>query len=72
MFNYPCNDSIYFWHIVSVGKSNLIESNKFVGKVMSSLLGVNCSYDSCIETKAFSSYHYIIDIDNKKIIFKKA
>ena len=71
MFNYPCNDSIYFWHIVSVGKSNLIESNKFVGKVMSSLLGVNCSYDSCIETKAFSSYHYIIDIDNKKIIFKE-
>ena len=65
MFNYPCNDSIYFWHIVSVGKNNLIESNKFVGKVMSSLLGVNCTYDSCIETKAFSSYHYIIDIDNK-------
>ena len=72
MFNYPCNDCTYFWHIVSVGKNNLDETNKFVGKVMSSLLGVNCTYDQSIDTSAFSNYCYIIDIDNKKIIFKES
>jgi hypothetical protein len=43
--NYPCNDSIYFWHIVSVPLKELTEENRFVGKVMDSLLGVNSSYD---------------------------
>ena len=30
ILNYPCNDSTYFWHIVSVSKDNLNEENKFV------------------------------------------
>ena len=71
MFNYPCNDSTYFWHIVSVGKKNLIEENKFVGKLFMSLLGVNCAYDSSIDTSAFGESHYVVDIDNKKIFFKE-
>ena len=71
MFNYPCNDSTYFWHIVSVGKNNLIEENKFVGKLFVSLLGVNCSYDSSIDTSAFGESHYVVDIDNKKLFFKE-
>ena len=72
ILNYPCNDSSYFWHIVSVSKENLIEENKFVGKIMVSLLGVNATYDESINTSAFGRYHYIVDIDNKKILFKQA
>ena len=72
MFNYPCNDSTYFWHIVSVGKNNLVEENKFVGKIMLSLLGVNCTYESSIDTSAFGNYHIVVDIDNKKMIFKES
>ena len=72
MFNYPCNDSTYFWHIVSVDKNNLVEENKFVGKLMISLLGVNCTYNENIDTFAFSNYHYIVDIDNKKLHFRES
>jgi len=72
ILNYPCNDSTYFWHIVSVSKNNLTEENKFVGKVMVSLLGVNANYDDSIDTFCFGRYHYIVDIDNKKIFLKES
>ena len=72
MLNYPCNDSTYFWHIVSVSKNNLVEENKFVGKVMACLLGVNTLYDDSIDTFCFGRYHYIVDIDNKKIFLKES
>ena len=72
MFNYPCNDSTYFWHIVSVSKNNLVEENKFVGKIMVSLLGVNATYNESINTFAFGNYHYIVDIDNKKLHYKES
>ena len=72
ILNYPCNDSTYFWHIVSVSKNNLIEENKFVGKVMVSLLGVHTLYDESIDTFCFSKFHYIVDIDNKKLFLKES
>ena len=72
VLNYPCNDSSYFWHIVSVSKNNLVEENKFVGKIMVSLLGVNATYDENIDTSAFGRYHFIVDIDNKKLFLKEA
>ena len=72
ILNYPCNDSTYFWHIVSVSKENLNEENKFVGKVMVSFLGVNAAYDDSIDTSAFGSYHFIVDIDNKKILLRES
>ena len=72
VLNYPCNDSTYFWHIVSVSKDNLTEENKFVGKLMVSLIGINCTYNDEIDTSPFGKYHYIVDIDNKKVIFKQA
>ena len=71
VLNYPCNDSPYFWHIVSISKENLDEDNKFVGKVMASMLGVNTSYSDDINTEPFGKYNYIIDIDKKNVIFKK-
>ena len=72
MLNYPCNDSTYFWHIVSVSKNNLIEENKFVGKVMVSLLGVNAIYDDSIDTFCFAKFHYIVDLDKKNIFLKES
>ena len=71
ILNYPCNDSTYFWHIVSVSKNNLVEENKFVKKIMESLLGVNMTYANEMDTSSFGNFHYIVDIDNKKIFLKK-
>jgi hypothetical protein len=71
VLNYPCNDSPYFWHIVSISKDNFDEDNKFVGKVMTSMLGVNVSYTEDMNTEPFGKFNYIIDIDKKNIILKK-
>ena len=71
VLNYPCNDSPYFWHIVSISKNNFDEDNKFVGKVMTSMLGVNTLYTDDFNTEAFGKFNYIIDIDKKNIILKK-
>ena len=71
VLNYPCNDSTYFWHIVSVSKNNFVGENKFVGKINVSLLGVNMTYSENFDTSAYGNFHYIVDIDNKKLILKK-
>ena len=70
LLNYPCNNSTYFWHIVSIPKKDLNEENRFVGQIMTSILGVHSEYDESIDTSAFGGYHLIVDIDNKKLIFK--
>ena len=51
--NYPCNNSTYFWHIVSISKNDLNEENRFVGQIMTSLLEVNSSYEDSINTFSF-------------------
>ena len=66
VLNYPCNDSPYYWHIVSVSKDNFVGENQFVGKFMVSFVGVNCAYNSDFNTSPFGKCHFIIDIDNKK------
>ena len=68
--NYPCNNSTYFWHIVSINKKDLNEENRFVGQIMTSMLGVHSEYNESIDTSAFGEYHFIVDIDNKKLILK--
>ena len=70
--NYPCNNSTYFWHIVSISKNDINEENRFISQIMTSLLGVNASYDESINTFPFGDYHFIVDIDKKKIIFKES
>jgi len=67
ILNYPCNDSTYFWHIVSVSKKNFVQENKFVGKLMVSMLGYNATYNEDIDTSNFGTNHFIVDIDNKKL-----
>ena len=71
VLNYPCNDSPYFWHIVSISKDDFIEDNKFVGKIIASMLGVNTMYSDEINTEPFGKFNYIIDLDKKNIILKK-
>ena len=68
--NYPCNDSIYFWHIVSLSPKNFTDDNKFVGKLQNSLLGVNSTYEENLDTSSFGPYYFIMDIDNKKLVLK--
>lgn len=73
ILNYPCNDSTYFWHIVSVSRKVLEENNgenKFVGKIMASLLGIPCTYNDSINTFGFSQAHYIVDLENKKMFLR--
>ena len=70
--NYPFNNSTYFWHIVSISKNNMNEENRFISQIMTSLLGVNTTYDESINTFPFGDYHFIVDIDKKKILFKES
>ena len=72
VLNYPCNDSPYFWHIVSVSEKNFVEENKYVGKIMVSMLGVNITYREDFDTSVFEKYHFVVDIDNKRFFLKKA
>ena len=72
ILNYPCNDSPYFWHIVSVSEKNFVEENKYVGKIMVSMLGVNITYREDFDTSVFEKYHFVVDIDNKRFFLKKA
>lgn len=72
--SYPCNDSIYLWHILSVSKNEIVKfsgNSKFVGKPFASMLGVNCTYSSDINTVKIYGTHFIVDLDNKKIYLKK-
>ena len=71
LFNYPLIDSVYYWHIVSVSKNDIVEENKFVGKPTAYLLGINTTYNESINTDAIGRNHHIVDIDNKKIYYKE-
>ena len=66
VLNYPCNDSPYYWHIVSVSENNFIGENQFVGKFMVSFIGVHHAYYPDFNVSPFGKYHYIVDIDNKR------
>ena len=71
--SYPCNDSIYLWHILSVGKSDIVEmsgNSKFVGKPFASMIGVNCTYNTEIDTVQLYNTHFVVDLDNKKLYLR--
>lgn len=72
VLNYPCNDSPYYWHVVSVSKDNFVGENQFVGKFMVSFIGLNASYSEDIDTSPFGKYHFIADIDNKRCFLIQA
>ena len=68
--NYPLNDSIYFWHILSVSINNFLLGNStFVGKTFSSMIGINSAYSPEYLTTQRIKEHFVLDIDNKNFFF---
>ena len=69
-FNYPFNDSIYYWHVLSVSQENFMNgTSTFVGKTCSTLTGILNEYDPNILTTSKIREHFVLDIDNKNFFF---
>ena len=68
--NYPFNDSIYYWHILSVSEDSFMSgSSTFVGKTCSTITGILSEYDpDILKTKKIRE-HFVLDIDNKNFFF---
>ena len=68
--NYPFNDSIYYWHVLSVSQDSFMNgTSTFVGKTCSTLTGILSEYDSSIITTSKIREHFVLDIDNKNFFF---
>ena len=68
--NYPFNDSIYYWHVVSVSDKVFMRGNStFVDKVNSSMTGICCRYSQKLETTKKIKEHFLVDIDQKDSFF---
>ena len=70
--NYPCNDSIYLWHCLSVSQDDILaqDASHFVGKPGTAMMGVNCSYNQIIDSSKVVDSKFIVDLDNKNFFFK--
>ena len=69
-FNYPFNDSIYYWHVLSVSEDSFMSgSSTFVGKTCSTITGILSEYDPDILTTKKIREHFVLDIDNKNFFF---
>ena len=69
-FNYPFNDSIYYWHVLSVSQESFMSgASTFVGKTCSTLTGILNEYDPEILTTKKIREHFVLDIDNKNFFF---
>ena len=68
--NYPFNDSIYYWHVLSVSQDNFMNgTSTFVGKTCSTLTGILSEYNPDILTTSKIREHFVLDIDNKNFFF---
>ena len=68
--NYPFNDSIYYWHVLSVSEDSFMSgSSTFVGKTCSTITGILSEYDPDILTTKKIREHFVLDIDNKNFFF---
>ena len=68
--NYPFNDSIYYWHVLSVSQDSfMFGTSTFVGKTCSTLTGILSEYDSNVLTTSKIREHFVLDIDNKNFFF---
>jgi len=69
-FNYPFNDSIYYWHILSVSQESFMSgTSTFVGKTSSTMTGILSIYNPEILTTKKIKEHFVLDIDNKNFFF---
>ena len=68
--NYPFNDSIYYWHILSVSQNSFMTGKStFVGKTSSTLTGILSKYDPELLTTKKIREHFVLDIDNKNFFY---
>ena len=68
--NYPFNDSIYFWHILSVSLNSFMTgSSTFVGKTCSTITGILNEYQPDVLTTQKIREHFVLDIDNKNFFY---
>ena len=68
--NYPFNDSIYYWHILSVSlQSFMTGASTFVGKTCSTLTGILNEYKPDVLTTQKIREHFVLDIDNKNFFY---
>ena len=65
--NYPFNDSIYYWHVVSLSKEDFMsdKDSPFIGKVSSSMMGICCEFDPNLKTTNKIKEHFVLNIDDK-------
>ena len=69
-FNYPFNDSIYYWHVLSVSEDSFMSgTSTFVGKTCSTITGILSEYNPDILTTKKIKEHFVLDIDNKNFFF---
>lgn len=62
--NFPFNDSIYYWHILSLSnKQFLYEVSPFAGKTGSTLLGVNDKYNPKGKYTNIRCQHLVLNLD---------
>ena len=63
ILNYPLTDSMYFWHIKSISKHDLVLQGD---SIFTNYKGVNTSFDSNIKLKDLDeNVNFIIDLENK-------
>ena len=68
--NYPFNDSIYYWHLLSVSTDSFMSgSSTFVGKTSSTMTGLLSEYNPDVLTTKKIREHFVLDIDNKNFFF---
>ena len=68
--NYPLNDSIYYWHILSVSEESFMNSKSvFVGKTSSTITGILGKYNPDVLTTTKIRQHFVLDIDNSNITY---
>ena len=68
--NYPFNDSIYYWHVLSVSQNSFMTGKStFVGKTSSTLTGILSKYDPELLTTKKIREHFVLDIDNKNFFY---
>ena len=68
--NYPFNESIYYWHVLSVSQDSFMTGKStFVGKTSSTLTGILSKYDPELLTTKKIREHFVLDIDNKNFFY---
>ena len=68
--NYPFNDSIYYWHILSVSLDDFMNgTSRFVGKTCSSIIGILDEYNPKTLTTKRVKEHFVLDLDYKNFFY---